>query len=206
MNHIYVVFSATPYKIGRTIRKITGEAYNHASIALDSDLNRMYSFARRFYRTPLYGGFVKESHARYHIGSKISQICICKIPVTQEQYAAIDTKLTSMHNQADHYIYNHISALGALLHRHIPAKDACTCVEFCTQTLQELGINVEPKKYCSVSDLKNVLSEYIIYTGPMPEGNMEDPAFFAKRPVRFPAWVTVRDICKLLPRMRQINR
>lgn len=203
MSYIYVVFSATPYAIGRAIRRVTGEEYNHASIALDPDLTQMYSFARRFYRTPLYGGFVKESHARYHVGSKVSQICICKIPATQAQYAAIESKLTAMYSKSDTYIYNHISALGGLLHKQIPAKDACTCVEFCTQILQELGINVDPAKYYSVCDLKNILSKHVIYTGPMPKGSKEDPAYFAKKPVRFPSWVTLRDICKLLPRLNK---
>ena len=206
MNHIYVVFSATPYRLGRAIRRVTGEAYNHASIALDSDLNQMYSFARRFYRTPLYGGFVKESYARYHVGSNVSQICICKIPVTQEQYAAIATKLTSMHNRAEHYIYNHISALGGLLHKRVPAKDAYTCVEFCTSILQDLGLSIDPAKYYSVCDLKNILSEYIIYTGPMPKTGLEDSAYFARKPISFPIEVTLRDVFKLLPRLSKKSR
>lgn len=201
MNHIYVVFSATPYIIGRAIRKITGEKYNHASIALDPDLTQMYSFARRFYRTPLYGGFVKESRARYHLGNKASQICICKIPVTQEQYTAIDYKLTTMYSRADAYIYNHISALGAMLRRQIPAKDAYTCVEFCTRILHDLGMDVDPAKYHSVCDLEQLLSEHVIYTGPMPADGKDDTAYYAKRPVSSPTWVTLREIFKLLPRL-----
>lgn len=203
MNHIYVVFSATPYLIGRAIRRITGEKYNHASIALDPDLTQMYSFARRHYRTPFYGGFVKESHARYHVGSKASQICICKIPVTQAQFAATENKLTIMYNRSDHYIYNHISALSALLHKQIPAKDAYTCVEFCAKILHDLGMDIDPTKYYSVCDLEKLLSEYVIYTGPMPADDKEDPAYYAKQPVRFPFLITLRDICKLLPRLNK---
>ena len=202
MNHIYVVFSATPYRLGRAIRRLTGEAYNHASIALDSDLNRMYSFARRFYRTPLYGGFVKESHARYHVGSKVSQICICKIPVSQEQYAAIDTKLTAMHNRADHYIYNHISALGGLLHKRVPAKDAYTCVEFCNEILNLAGMHTPAGKYQSLGSLWKLLQPYAVYTGPIPKADSFDETYFSKKPLASPVKTTLQAFCKLFPRVK----
>jgi hypothetical protein len=64
--YVYIVFSSTPYRIGKFIRRLTREAYNHVSIALDPDLTKMYGFARRYYRTPFYGGFVRESLSRYH--------------------------------------------------------------------------------------------------------------------------------------------
>ena len=58
--YLYVVFSATPYRMGKLIRFVTREPYNHVAISTEASLTRMYSFARRFYRTPFYGGFVTE--------------------------------------------------------------------------------------------------------------------------------------------------
>ena len=80
-NYIYVVFSSTPYKIGKTIRMLTGEKYNHVSISLDAELTQMYSFARRYYKTPFYGGFVKESLSRYQLNQNKATIKICKMGV-----------------------------------------------------------------------------------------------------------------------------
>jgi len=96
MNNIYVVFSATPYLIGKAIRHVTGQTYNHVSIALDENLAQMYGFARRFYRTPLYGGFVKETLSRYQVNGKATQICVCKLPVTEDQYNALAARLNIM--------------------------------------------------------------------------------------------------------------
>ena len=199
--YIYVVFSSTPYFIGKAIRRITGQVYNHASIALDPELTQMYSFARRHYRTPLYGGFVKESLSRFRLGDQISHIRISKIPVTQEQYDALADRLAAMEAQSCDYLYNHISALGALLHKPIYAKNAYTCVEFCVEILSALDLKIQPGRYYSVDELDTLLSPYRIYTGQAPEAREADPVFFAKRPVPFPLWVTARDICKLLPRL-----
>lgn len=199
--YIYVVFSATPYLIGRAIRRITGECYNHASIALDRDLTRMYGFARRYYRIPLYGGFVKESHARYHVNGRSTDIRLCRIPVTREQYEALETRLATMHSRAKDYIYNHFSALGALIRKPIPARDAYTCVEFCVEILHDLGICVDPGKYYSVGDIEKLLRGFTVYTGPMPYSGEADTDYYAKRPVFSPTWVTLREIFKLLPRL-----
>lgn len=200
-NYIYIVFSATPYLMGRAIRRITGESYNHASIALDENLTRMYGFARRYYRIPLYGGFVKESHARYHVNGKTANIRLCRLPVTREQYEGIESRLATMHSRAEDYIYNHISALAALFHRPIPAKNAYTCVEFCIEILHSAGVDLEPGKFYSVGDVEKLLRPFVIYTGPMPDGGEEDAAYYAKRPVFSPTWVTLREIFRLLPRL-----
>lgn len=200
MHYIYIVFSSTHNRIGRMVRKITGESYNHASIALDENLSRMYGFARRYYQTPLYGGFVRESLSRYHQNGYAAQICICRIPVTQEQYDALEKKLGDMYENRQHYLYNHLSALGALAHRRIRARDAYTCIEFCVQILHTLGIEVDPQKYYSVCDVKKMLESCCIYTGPIPTGEY-DADFYRKSPVPYPIWNTLRDMVKLLPRL-----
>lgn len=200
-HYIYVVFSATPYLIGKAIRRITGEVYNHASIALDEDLTRMYGFARRYYRTPLYGGFVRESRSRYHVNGKSTHIHLCRLPVTEQQHKALEAQLTQMYSKRDQYIYNHLSALGALFHKPIKAKEAYTCVEFCVQILHELGIDADPNKYYSVGDLEQLLHPFAIYTGPMPSDGEFDAVYYAKKPIPHPTLTTLRDIFKLLPRL-----
>ena len=199
--YIYLVFSSTHNFIGKAIRKVTGETYNHISIALDEPLRQMYGFARRYYRTPLYGGFIRESHSRFCVNGKNAQIRICRLPVTQAQYDALERKLSEMHENRHRYIYNHISALGALIHRPIKAKDAYTCVEFGVEILHSIGIGVQPDRYYSVEDVLKILLPYCIYTGPMPQNGDYDTEFFAKHPVPFPLITTAREILKLVARL-----
>ncbi|MGN0978699.1 MAG: hypothetical protein ACI4PH_11640, partial [Faecousia sp.] len=64
--YLYVLFSATPYRMGYWIRRVTGEPYNHVAIATEETLRELYAFARKYYRAPFYGGFVREHPSRYH--------------------------------------------------------------------------------------------------------------------------------------------
>ena len=64
-NVIYIVFSSTPTGMGRLIRLATRNQYNHVSLSFESDIQKLYSFARYHRTIPLYGGFVVESVLRY---------------------------------------------------------------------------------------------------------------------------------------------
>lgn len=186
MKHIYIVFSSTPYRIGKLIRRATGEEYNHVSIALDERLTRMYSFARRYYRTPFLGGFVKESLSRYHVNGEATHIRMCRLEVTDKQYSALEHKLEEMYARREHYLYNHLSAITALFRKTVKLRDAYTCVEFAVPMLQSFGIAVEPAKYYTVGDLEKLLSGNVIYTGPIFEAAEFDGVYYAKKPVAHP--------------------
>lgn len=197
---IYVVFSSTPYKVGKAIRTLTRETYNHVSISLDESLSKMYSFSRRYYRTPFYGGFVQESVSRYHIKGNSAQIRVCRLPVTLQQYEQLETHLAELFEQKDRYLYNHLSISTALLHKPVKVRDAYTCVEFCVKVLHSCGIDLDPNSYYSIGDLEKQLRIYTVYTGIAPEADIYDAAFFARRPVPYPLHKTLRDLLRLVYR------
>lgn len=199
--YIYVVLSATPYKIGKFIRKFTGSEYNHASIALDEGLTDMYSFARRHCRVPLYGGFVKESSSRFCPKGVNSMVKFHRIPVSQEAYNALEGRIQSMYQDKEHYLYNYFSFLSVPLHRSIPVQDAYTCVEFCVDVLDTVGFPVSSGRYYSIDDLISVLDPYTVYTGPMPQRSQFDADFYASRPLPHPLLTSVISILSLVPRM-----
>lgn len=199
--YIYIVFSATPYAIGRTIRRLTGDAYNHVSVSLDQDLKQMYGFARRYYRLPLYGGFVKECVSRYHIKGRSAQVRICRLQVSPEQFDTVHRELSRMYQNREHYLYNHLSVLSTPLHRPIRLRDAYTCVEFGVQLLHRLGIDLDPDRYYSVGDLEKLLRPYAVYTGPIPETDMYDAVFFTPRPLPHPVLTTLGAFFALFERI-----
>ena len=200
-NHIYIVFSSTPYKIGKAIRFFTGEPYNHVSIALDEELKEMYSFARRYYKTPFYGGFVKESLSRYQHNGNKADICIYKLPVTEQQYNRIRIRMRHMLRNKEIYLYNHISILGTIVKRPVKIKGAYTCAEFCVLILNNLGLDVQPDKYYTLGNLQEKLKDYINYTGPIPQAESYDIDFYADKPTTHPSAKTVRDFLRLFPRI-----
>ena len=57
---IYILLTDTGTWFSRAIKLYTGAPYNHASIALDEELNELYSFGRKVYTNPFSAGFVQE--------------------------------------------------------------------------------------------------------------------------------------------------
>lgn len=196
--YIYVLFSATPYRMGRMIRCVTREPYNHVAIGLEDDLGTFYTFARRYYRTPLYGGFVTELPYRYHHNGITAQVCIYQIPVTGEQYDALSTQLRAMDAQSQNYLYNHLSALAAPIHRKITVPDAYTCAEFAVSVLATLGLDFDTRRFYSLSHIARKLAPYYCYCGSFPVPAEEDPLFFRSRPVSHPLYKSTRDILRLV--------
>ncbi len=202
-SYIYLVFSATPYKIGKAIRKITGEKFNHASIALDSELSEMYSFARRFYRAPFLGGFVRESHARFYIEGAASTIQVCRLEVTQAQYDFISKQLRRMYDDRQHYLYNHLSAAITPFGRLLKISDSYICTEFIVEQLIMLGYPLDTKKYYSADTLLQMFESSTVYTGPMPQPKAADDEYFSPTPT--PKFATLHSFTQLLRRLGRLQ-
>ena len=85
---LYIVISQTGTLLSRILKQITGAEYNHASISLSRDLERMYSFGRRHPYNPFWGGFVIES-LRTGTFKRFSEtkVMVLSVSVTEEQHA-----------------------------------------------------------------------------------------------------------------------
>ena len=199
--YLYIIFSATPTKIGRFIRSITRSEYNHISVSLDTQLHQMYSFARYYYRTPFYGGFVLESPSRYWINGESSRIAVYKLPIDPETYDSLSAHLKNMLQRKERFLYNHFSAWAVPFRRRIPTKDAYACVEFCMEIMQIAGVSFDPSKYYTIKDLQRILHAYQYYMGSMPRTEEYDAEFFSKKPIPYPLLHSLRSIMALIPRI-----
>lgn len=194
--YLYVLFSATPYRMGYWIRRITGEPYNHVAIATEETLNELYAFARRYYRAPFYGGFVREHPSRYHHNGITAQVRLYRLPLTERQWDILQALLGPMRRRPDRYLYNHLSALAAPLHRKIRVRDAFTCAEFTVSVLSALGFDFDPDRFYTIGDIARRLEEYHIYSGSYPANAEPDPAFFG--PVHHPLYASAKSFLRLL--------
>ena len=91
---LYIVISQTGTLLSRILKQITGAEYNHASISLSRDLERMYSFGRRHPYNPFWGGFVIES-PRTGTFKRFSEtkVLVLSVSVTEEQHAELKEML-----------------------------------------------------------------------------------------------------------------
>lgn len=171
-NSVYIVFSSTPYKMGRMIRLFTRGIYNHVSVSMDRELSELYSFARLYRQTPFCGGFVRETSKRYSVGEKNSVILICEVPTTADKKAELERTLREMQENRERYIYNFFSAVCVPFKKRIHIKDAYTCVEFAIRVLNILGYDFSEKSFYSINDLFTFLWNNRIYEGEFPAADL----------------------------------
>ncbi len=167
--HIFIVFSKTPYKMGRFIRLITRGRYNHVSVSPVEDLSELYSFARRYRKAPFYGGFVRETPSRFKQKGKLSSVMICAVPVAKTAREQLIERLREMNEESERYIYNLFSAVCAPVKKRIFVRDAYTCVEFILTVLRSVGLDFNEQAFYSIDELVSNLSVYKIYEGGFPE-------------------------------------
>lgn len=141
---IYLVVTKTNTLLSRLIGIATGSLYTHVSIALDEQLEEMYSFGRIHAYNPVWGGFVMESP---EFGTfkrfQDTKVKLLKIDITKEQYVQVEEILRDMYANREKYHYNYIGLATAYF--EIPWKqDRCYyCSEFVREILVRTGIMKE---------------------------------------------------------------
>lgn len=163
---IYIMISSTPTKFAHLIRRFGRLQYNHASIALDDDLNHLYSFARPQHRAVLLGTLVRESLERYTLGKKVMvPVVVFRLPVTSTEYQRIESTIYNIQHDGE-YMYNLFSVITFPFFKGFETYKAFSCVEFVTYLLKHL--NYPLNKPCfsyKPDDLLNLLADNIIYQG-----------------------------------------
>ena len=159
MKDIYVVISATKSKIGKCIRLLTNNSYNHVSISFDDDLKDMISFARYYHEIPFYGGYIHESMERY----EDSNIILYKVRVTNEDYQRVVNAVEEFEENASDYLYHTINAVLCPFNKEVYIERAYTCLSFATCLLANSSLKL-PTIY-NIKQLMRYLEPFKVYEG-----------------------------------------
>lgn len=166
---IYVVFSATPLKIGTMIRFVTRGQYNHVSFSFDPRLKTLYSYARYHKSAPFYGGFVKESPARYKNKDIQATVFVCALPVDEQKYNLIQKRIRAMEQSPYKYRYNLLSAATSPLSKRVIVPDCYTCIEFVVSLLSMAFDGFCETDFYEIEELRKKLMPYCVYSGRFPD-------------------------------------
>lgn len=149
---IYIVISQTGTLLSRILKQITGAEYNHASISLSRDLERMYSFGRRHPYNPFWGGFVIES-PRTGTFKRFSEtkVLVLSVSVTEEQHAELKEMLDVMWKRRRKYGYNYIGLCLAYFHIVWKQEGCYYCSEFVGELLTKSRVD-GTEQLCSSSN------------------------------------------------------
>ncbi len=138
---VYIVLSQTGTILSRILKLITRAPYNHSSLALDEDLQTMYSFGRLNPYNPFIGGFVQESPTQGTFKRfKNTKVIVLEAEVSAAAREDVGRLLAEMLRERTRYHYNYLGLFLAALHIDRKKRDCYYCSEFVKAMAERLGV------------------------------------------------------------------
>ncbi len=138
---VYIVLSQTGTILSRILKFLTRAPYNHSSLALDVDLQIMYSFGRVNPYNPFIGGFVQESPKSGTFKRfKNTRVLVLEAEVSVATREDVGRLMTEMLRNRTRYHYNYLGLFLAAIHIPRPKTDCYYCSEFVRAMAERLGI------------------------------------------------------------------
>ncbi len=167
MPKIYIVLTHTGTILSNIIRFYTKNEFSHASISLDENLEKMYSFGRKNPYNAFIGGLVKESPTEGTFKRfKNTKTNIYELDVTDEQYELLRTKIAKMYKHREEYKFNTKGLFAVVLNKKINKPKTFYCAEFVRYVLQNSGIDTTYlPQIIRPEDFKKLKNTKILYRG-----------------------------------------
>ncbi|MDF2723630.1 MAG: hypothetical protein K0Q59_3305 [Paenibacillus sp.] len=138
---VYVLLTDTGTLFTTLIKSFTAAPYNHASLALDANLNELFSFGRKYPKQPWSAGFVKEDvyegTFRQFPGTRCA---LLRLQVSQQQRDDAIRIVQTFQREGQAYRYNLLGLFGVLVNVDIGPKNAYFCSQFVSETLRRSGL------------------------------------------------------------------
>lgn len=171
MKNVYIVLTQSGTIFSRILKSITHEEYNHASICIDEDFSKFYSFGRIYLYHPFVGGFVIENAFTHVLGHfKYVPTLILKKEVSDEQYKTITETINLFVENPKNYNYDFANLFLAKTKYTAKHKNRFFCSEFVAYVLSCAGIKI-PNQLEKIRPFQftNLEDAEIIYKGELKE-------------------------------------
>lgn len=170
MKKIYLILTHTGTPLANFIRFYTKDEFSHVSIALDSELQEMYSFGRLNPYNAFIGGFVHEyidkgTFKRF----KKTYARICSMNVNDEQYELLKQNIKDFQEKKDDYKFNIIGMFAVGLNKKIKFDKALYCAEFVKHVMDESKIENNLPEIVKPENFKDLEGLEEIYRGKLKE-------------------------------------
>lgn len=174
---VYLVFLDTGTLLTKTINLYTKTSLNHASIALDRQLNHVYSFGRKRPHNPFIGGFVKENlHSPFFNNTKCA---VYRLTISEDEYQLLQQRIMVMEASKHLYRYNLLGLFGIMLNKEVERNNAYFCSQFVATLLQDCGVYhiAKPTSLIRPQDLREWHELKLIYQGELEQYPYFSPHF-----------------------------
>lgn len=168
---VYILISKTSTVPSNIIKMWTKEPYAHTSLALDIELNEMYSFARKGMINPFNCGFIAEDITKGIFGRDVNTKCVVfELDVTDLQHESILLQLDQFKSNAEKYRYNYWGIFGVTRNKAIEREYNYFCSQFVASVLKKAGVDildkepglVRPEDFRKCEKLKVIYKGYLV--------------------------------------------
>lgn len=143
---LYILLSHTGSFVSKCIGVYTKKTYSHVSLALDQNLDEIYSFSRLKPHNPLIGGFIREDIDTGTFSYFPNTICaLYSIDISEIQYKQIRLEIRKFITSNHKYKYNYLGLIGLLLNSPIKRQHYYFCSQFVAEVLNNSGIMIVDK-------------------------------------------------------------
>lgn len=166
MKEIYIVLTHTGTVLSKIVRAYTKKPFSHVSIALDRDLQKMYSFGRLKPSNPFFAGFVHEYINKgtfkrfYNTTTKIYSL-----EVTEEQYEKMEEIINRMEKQKEKYKFNILGLFAVAFNIKVRRENTLYCAEFVKYLFDESKINNDLPEIIKPVDFEELKGIKQVYKG-----------------------------------------
>lgn len=166
MKKIYIITTYTGTALSYLIKKTTKESYAHVSIALDKELNEMYSFGRKRTYHPFLAGLVKEDINSGLYKIKPNTTCrIYSLEIDDDTYELVKYNIGLYWNRKDEFKYDAIGLIYMRLNRSRKRRNGYVCSTFVADVLNKSNINLFDKPFYAITpkeflECKGLMLEY----------------------------------------------
>lgn len=167
MQRIYIVLTHTGTLLSNIIKTYTKNEYSHVSIALDEELEEIYSFGRINPYIAFIGGLVKESLTSGTFKRfKKTNTSVYELEVTDKQYEYIQTKIQKMMEHKEEYKFNIKGLFYVALNKKVKKPKTFYCAEFVKYVLESSNIDTSKlPEIIKPEDFKKIDNMELIYKG-----------------------------------------
>lgn len=138
---LYIVLTRSNTILSGLIHMIKEDEYTHAALALDKNLEYMFSFGRRYTRNPFYGCFKREQlNKGVYAQQKNLPGLIMELTVSDSEYRQVKNMVEEFSLNRHLYAYNYMGLINGMLGIGYYSEKRFLCSEFVYYVLHQCGI------------------------------------------------------------------
>lgn len=146
VKNVYILLSRPNTFISRLIAFFTSAEFSHVSVAYDSELKTLCSFARKYPFFPIPGGLVLENEFGVLRKPLRNAPCLLlKASVSDDVFESVRAKIDKMLSERDKYRYSLLGLFFCRLGIAVSRRNHYFCSQFAAEILAHAGVCGLPK-------------------------------------------------------------